>query len=146
MSVNVQNASRMRLLEELKDKMNMRSRQCSTIMTELKLRGIDISGIVNMGLSQEEMKMVANYFTLKNEQINLSCDVKAIENEEMDSQTRNRELNHLEADRKIQARKQEEEKQREIKQNEERAAAEKSWYENNRAVLEEAGRDTEPER
>lgn len=146
MSVNVQNASRMKLLEELKDKMNRRSRQCSTIMANLKSRGIDISGIANMGLSQEEMKMVATYFTFKNEQINLSCDVKAIENEEMDSQTRNRELNQLEADRKIQARKQEEERQREIKQNEERAAAEKSWYENNRTQLEEAGRDTEPER
>ena len=145
MSVNVQNASRMKLLEELKSKMNMRSRQCSTIMTELKLRGIDISGIANMGLSQEEMKMVATYFTFKNEQINLSCDVKAIENEEMDSQTRNRELNQLEADRKIQARKQEEERQREIKQDEEKTAAE-SWYENNRTQLEEAGRDTEPER
>ena len=145
MSVNVQNASRMKLLEELKSKMNMRSRQCSTIMTELKLRGIDISGIANMGLSQEEMKMVAAYFTFKNEQINLSCDVKAIENEEMDSQTRNRELNQLEADRKIQARKQEEERQREIKQDEEKTAAE-SWYENNRTQLEEAGRDTEPER
>lgn len=123
----------------------MYSKQCSTIMTELKLRGIDISGIANMGLSQEEMKMVATYFTLKNEQINLSCDVKAIENEEMDSQTRNRELNQLEADRKIQARKQEEERQREIKQDEERTVAE-SWYENNRTQLEEAGRDTEPER
>ena len=145
MSVNVQNASRMKLLEELKSKMNMYSKQCSTIMTELKLRGIDISGIANMGLSQEEMKMVATYFTLKNEQINLSCDVKAIENEEMDSQTRNRELNQLEADRKIQARKQEEERQREIKQDEERTVAE-SWYENNRTQLEEAGRDTEPER
>ncbi len=145
MSVNVQNASRMKLLEELKSKMNMRSRQCSTIMTKLKLRGIDISGIANMGLSQEEMKMVATYFTFKNEQINLSCDVKAIENEEMDSQTRNRELNQLEADRKIQARKQEEERQREIKQDEEKTAAE-SWYENNRTQLEEAGRDTEPER
>lgn len=145
MSVNVQNASRMKLLEELKSKMNMRSRQCSTIMAELKLRGIDISGIANMGLSQEEMKMVATYFTFKNEQINLSCDVKAIENEEMDSQTRNRELNQLEADRKIQARKQEEERQREIKQDEEKTAAE-SWYKNNRTQLEEAGRDTEPER
>jgi len=142
MSVNVQNASRMKLLEELKSKMNMRSRQCSTIMTELKLRGIDISGIANMGLSQEEMKMIATYFTFKNEQINLSCDVKAIENEEMDSQTRNRELNQLEADRKIQARKQEEERQREIKQDEERTVAE-SWYENNRTQLESNSRDEE---
>lgn len=143
MSVNVQNNSRLRQLEELKSKMNMRGRQCATIMAELKTRGIDISGIANMELSQEEIKMIANYFTFKNEQINLSCDVKLIENDEMDSQSRNRELNQLEADKKIQARKQEEERCRQEHQSQEKASAEKSWYENNRAELESNSRDEE---
>lgn len=148
MPVSVYNESRIRQINLLKDKMNMCSRKCATIMSDLKDRGIDISGLANMGLSQDEMKMIANYFTVKNEQVDLSCDIKTIENDEISMQSRNRELNHFEADKEIQARKQEEERQREAKHNEEKAASERAWQENNRFMLEEGlhSMEEEPER
>lgn len=109
MSVNTQNNSRLKRIEELKAKINQNLGKCSNIMETLKQRGVDISGLANMGLSQDEIKMIAEYFTCKNEAINMGCDVALLKDEEYDDQARKQELNQLEADRKITSIKEQEE-------------------------------------
>lgn len=132
MSVNVQNNERLNKISQLRAKLKQYGEACNTISEILKQRGINIEGIANMGLSQEEIILIANYFTFKNEQINISCDLSQLNNLENDAETRNREINQLEADRQISERKKQEELYRQQKQEENKIATEKSYFENNK--------------
>lgn len=137
MGVSVQDNSRLRKIEELKAKIDYCNNLCATISELLKQRGIDISGLANIGLSSDEMSMIANYFICKNEQINLMCESTTLKTEEYSSQTKNQSFNHLEADKRIMEIKAQEETYRQNKHAEEKSQEEKSYFTNHQPDFEE---------
>lgn len=129
MGVSISSQTKLRQIEELKNKMNECSRKCATISGILKLKGIDVKGLENQGLSSEDLALLGSYFTLKNEQVSCLNNMIAVQNGELSFESSNMSYNAYEKEKQFRERQIEEDKRIQNKIMEEKSQIEKSNYE-----------------
>ena len=129
MGVSISSQTKLRQIEELKNKMNECSRKCATISSILKLKGIDVKGLESQGLSSEDLALLGSYFTLKNEQVSCLNNMISVQNGELSFESSNMSYNAYEKEKQFRERQIEEDKRMQNKIMEEKSQIKKNNYE-----------------
>jgi len=130
MSISIQNQTKLRLIKQLEDKIKINKNVCAYISEILKQKGVDITSLANMGLSQEEMQLISNYFTYKNDEVSCTNKLYELQHEEQNIESKNNQDNHMENGRKFDEIRQAEERYKEEYSKQEKNNQNKVYEEN----------------